>query len=144
MPSLCWESQGLVAVEAMINGIPVIASERSALPETLGDAGIILLSPAPAHPVHARAADGQEMEPWVKAVIGLWDDPAWYAEACRRSRVEAGRWDPAVLEPLYADFFGAVGIRETIPPPQGPAYAPSGPIRKSRGPTLNFRVSDVQ
>ncbi len=36
MPSLVPESFGLVAAEAMINGIPVLASNRGALPETLG------------------------------------------------------------------------------------------------------------
>jgi len=45
VPSLWWESQGLVAVEAMINGIPVIACDRGALPETLGRAGVLLPLP---------------------------------------------------------------------------------------------------
>ena len=36
VPSLWNESLGLVAAEAMINGIPVLASSRGALPETLG------------------------------------------------------------------------------------------------------------
>ncbi len=36
MPSLWNESFGLVAVEAMLNGIPVLASNRGALPETIG------------------------------------------------------------------------------------------------------------
>ncbi len=35
MPSLWNESFGLVAVEAMLNGIPVLASNRGALPETV-------------------------------------------------------------------------------------------------------------
>ncbi len=40
MPSLWWESQGLVAVEAMINGIPVVGSDRGPIRETLGDGGV--------------------------------------------------------------------------------------------------------
>ena len=36
MPSLWNESFGLVAAEAMLNGIPVLASNRGALPETIG------------------------------------------------------------------------------------------------------------
>ena len=39
MPSLWRESLGGVPIEAMANGIPVLASDRGALPETLGDAG---------------------------------------------------------------------------------------------------------
>jgi glycosyltransferase involved in cell wall biosynthesis len=45
MPSLCWENQPLVAVEAMINGIPVVASNRGGTPETLGDCGFALPLP---------------------------------------------------------------------------------------------------
>ena len=39
MPSLWWENQPLVAIEAMINGIPVIGSDRGGIPESLGEAG---------------------------------------------------------------------------------------------------------
>ena len=45
VPSLWRESLGRVAVEAMANGIPVLASDRGALPETLGDAGFVLTIP---------------------------------------------------------------------------------------------------
>ena len=46
MPSLWYESFGLVAAEAMLNGIPVLASNRGALPETIGDAGFLFDIPA--------------------------------------------------------------------------------------------------
>jgi glycosyltransferase involved in cell wall biosynthesis len=39
MPSLWLESFGLVAVEAMLNGIPVLASSRGALADTVGGSG---------------------------------------------------------------------------------------------------------
>jgi glycosyltransferase involved in cell wall biosynthesis len=42
MPSLCCENQPLVVVEAMINGIPVVASDRGGTPEALGDCGFAL------------------------------------------------------------------------------------------------------
>ena len=45
MPSLWWENQPLVAIEAMINGIPVIGSDRGGLPGTLGAAGFCLPLP---------------------------------------------------------------------------------------------------
>ncbi len=47
MPSLWWENQPLVAIEAMINGIPVIGSDRGGIPEALGECGFVL--PLPAH-----------------------------------------------------------------------------------------------
>jgi glycosyltransferase involved in cell wall biosynthesis len=40
MPSLR-ENAGCIAMEAMINGIPVRASNRGGLPETVGDAGLL-------------------------------------------------------------------------------------------------------
>src|SRR4051794_37303023 len=45
MPSATSESFGLVAVEAMVYGSPVLASDHGALPETLGDAGSFFTIP---------------------------------------------------------------------------------------------------
>ena len=45
VPSLWWENQPLVVVEAMINGIPVVASDRGGIPETLGASGFMLPLP---------------------------------------------------------------------------------------------------
>ena len=45
MPSLI-ESAGLVAMEAMTNGIPMLGSNRGGLPETIGDAGFLFDLPA--------------------------------------------------------------------------------------------------
>jgi glycosyltransferase involved in cell wall biosynthesis len=45
MPSLWREPLGRVTVEAIANVIPVLASDRGALPETPGDAGFVLTIP---------------------------------------------------------------------------------------------------
>jgi len=111
MPSLWWETQGLVAIEAMINGIPVIGSDRGALPETLGDAGVILGLPPRLTPGTRELPTAAEVAPWVKTIIGLWDDPDWYAEQSRRALAETGRWMPEVLEPRYLRFFDEVRSR---------------------------------
>ena len=79
LPSLWWENQPLVAIEAMVNGIPVIGSDRGGIPETLGDAGIVLGLPSRLTPSTRELPTAREVEPWVKAVIGLWDDPIWRA-----------------------------------------------------------------
>ena len=50
MPSLWNESFGLVAAEAMINGIPVLASNRGSLPEIVGEGGLLFDIPAPTRP----------------------------------------------------------------------------------------------
>jgi Glycosyl transferases group 1 len=105
MPSLRWESQPLAAIEAMINGIPVVGSDRGGIPETLGDSGIVLGLPSRLSPATRELPTAAEVEPWVKAIIALWDDREWYSELSRRAIVESNRWAPEVLEPRYVEFF---------------------------------------
>ena len=47
MPSIWEESYGRTAVEAQVCGIPVVASNRGALPETVGSGGILVDLDAP-------------------------------------------------------------------------------------------------
>ncbi|MGC8643344.1 MAG: glycosyltransferase family 4 protein [Isosphaeraceae bacterium] len=115
LPSLWWENQPLVAIEAMINGIPVIGSNRGGIPETLGGAGVCLPLPDRLTPATKIVPPPEEVEPWVQAVIRLWDDRAFYEEQSRLARQEALRWHPDRLRPLYAEFFGS--IRRLAGPP---------------------------
>jgi glycosyltransferase involved in cell wall biosynthesis len=108
VPSLWWESQGLVAVEAMINGIPVLASDRGALPETLGDAGLALSLPDRLTTATRSLPTAEEVRPWVEAIIRLWDDPVAYADHLRRALAQAERWRPERVEPRYERFFAEV------------------------------------
>jgi glycosyltransferase involved in cell wall biosynthesis len=105
MPSLWWENQPLVAVEAMVNGVPVLGSDRGGIPEALGDGGIVLNLPSRLTPWTRDLPTPAQMDPWIKAIIGLCDDPAWYAEQSRRAVAETRRWSPEVLEPQYVRFF---------------------------------------
>lgn len=110
MPSLCWENQPLVAIEAMINGVPVIGSDRGGVPEALGDGGIVLGLPNRLSPSSRELPTAREVEPWVRAIIALWDDRAWYAEQSHRAIVESRRWEPDVLESQYIQFFESLSI----------------------------------
>ncbi len=123
LPSVWWENQPLVAVEAMINGIPVIGSDRGGIPETLGDAGIVLPLPDRITQATRMLPTAEEVAPWVEAVIRLWDDSAFYEEHRRKALVEAKRWDPAVLEPQYVEFFESLkpGTRREPAIPSGRA-----------------------
>jgi glycosyltransferase involved in cell wall biosynthesis len=79
MPSLWQESFGRVAAEALINGIPVLASSRGALPDTLGQAGFVFDIPALYTPTSRIVPSAAEVKPWLVQLERLWDDDAWYA-----------------------------------------------------------------
>ena len=105
VPSLWWENQPLVVIEAMINGIPFIGSNRGGIPETAGDAGVIFSLPDRLTPVSKIVPEAHEVEPWIEAVIRLWDDERLYAEQSALALTEAQRRRPERLRPLYAEFF---------------------------------------
>jgi glycosyltransferase involved in cell wall biosynthesis len=58
LPSL-HEGFGRTALEAMSAGVPVIASNRGAIPEVVGEAGLLL--------------DPYSKEEWVKAIVGAFE-----------------------------------------------------------------------
>src|SRR5262249_43164064 len=115
IPSLCWENQPLAAVEAMINGIPVIGSDRGGIPEALGGSGFALPLPAGLTPAGQELPRAEEVEPWVETILRLWDDPALYEEQSRKARAEAQRWHPDRLRPLYTEFFRKVRVQPRPP-----------------------------
>jgi len=108
LPSLWRENQPLVAVEAMVNGIPVIGSDRGGIPEALGGSGIVLPLPERLTPTTRATPTAGEVAPWVEAIVRLWDDEEDYARHRQRAWDEARRWVPEVLEPIYERFFGEV------------------------------------
>jgi glycosyltransferase involved in cell wall biosynthesis len=108
MPSLWRESLGRVAVEAMANGIPVLAGDRGALPETLGDAGFVLTIPERYTPTSPEIPTPREVEPWVATIERLWDDPDFEARHRAMAKAEARRWDAGRLVESYEALFRAV------------------------------------
>jgi glycosyltransferase involved in cell wall biosynthesis len=78
VPSLWWENQPAVAYEAMINGIPVVASDRGGTPETLGESGFLLPLPERLTPESEIIPAADEVEPWIETIIRLWDRASAY------------------------------------------------------------------
>jgi len=105
MPSLWWENQPLVAIEAMINGIPVVASNRGGLPETLGEAGVTLPLPERLTRSSRVLPTAEEVAPWIEALVKIWDDRDNYARHRAIAVIEALRWSPRTLLSEYTDFF---------------------------------------
>lgn len=89
MPS-SHESWGMVAVEAMASGIPVIAHPTPGLLESLGGAGIFV--------------DRDDLQGWQREVRRLMSASSW-AEASARASERAAELDPA---PSLARFSKAV------------------------------------
>jgi amino acid adenylation domain-containing protein len=100
MPSLWQEAFGVTSIEAMLRGVPVLASHVGGLPEaTLG-----IGTPLPVRPIEAFAdrhdaneipqADvpEQDLGPWIEALTGLLDDPGAYARRSAESRAAALRF----------------------------------------------------
>lgn len=108
VPSLWRESLGRVAIEAMSNGIPVLASDRGALPETLGAAGFVFTIRERYTPANLAVPTAREVAPWVATIERLWDDPEFEARHRQRARVEAQRWDGHRLAGQYEAFFRAM------------------------------------
>lgn len=108
MPSLCDESFGRVAAEALINGIPVLASRRGALPEVLGAAGFLLEVPGRYTPTATLVPTAAEVAPWTEANVRLWDDADSWDEQSRRCRSAAEAWRPERLTEEYDSFFAGI------------------------------------
>ena len=66
-PSVCEEAWGRVVTEAQFSGIPVVASDRGGLPESVGPGGVLLDPDGP-------------IEAWVDAVRRLWVDEVFYGD----------------------------------------------------------------
>ena len=103
MPSRWDESFGRVAAEALANGIPVLASPRGALPETLGGAGIVLPVPDRCTPTSGAVPTSEEVAPWLEAVARLWDDLDFESDHRTRAKAQARRWTVEQLMPEYED-----------------------------------------
>ena len=108
VPSLVRETFGRVAAEAMANGIPVLASDRGALPETLGDAGFLFTIPGRCTPTSEEIPTPREVEPWLATIERLWDDAVWEEVHKARALESARRWAPDLMAGQYLAFFNAL------------------------------------
>ena len=108
MPSLWNEAWPLVAAEAMINGIPVLGSNRGGLPEPVGGTGFLFDIPTRYTPESRDLPSAEEVEPWIETIVRLWDDTRFYEEFSQAARQRAESWRPERLASVYRDFFSDV------------------------------------
>jgi glycosyltransferase involved in cell wall biosynthesis len=106
-PSRWTETWGRVASEAQINGIPVLASNRGGLPESVGSGGICLDYDAP-------------IEVWVSHLQAMWNDDAYYATLSQRALAYAARpeFQPEAIIDRLAGLFEARAAGIVVPAPR--------------------------
>lgn len=88
MPSVWEESFGRTAVEAQLNGMPVLASDRGALPEIVGNAGMVLDPHAP-------------VEQWAGALRSLLAASDDYSAVARRQGLGHAAATPLIAAQLF-------------------------------------------
>ncbi len=122
MPSIWMEGFGLIAMEAMLRGLPVIASDAGGLMEAKQGTGYVIpVSAAERFEANfdeahmPRPVDRpQDIEPWVKALTKLVTDRAAYDEEARISRSVAvsfvGRLRAADLNDLLESLPPAIEL----------------------------------
>ena len=106
VPSTFPEPFGMVAAEAMINGIPPLVSDRGALPQTVRGAGRVVPLPDWLTEKSTELPTVEETQPWFDAVCELWDDPDVYAKAAAEARQAAECvYRETVMRRRYLDYF---------------------------------------
>lgn len=86
VPSRWAEPFGLTAVEAMASGTPVVVTAMGALPELVGDAGVVV---------------PPEPQAWADEIGALLDDPARRATLGAAGRARAAPYAASVVVPRY-------------------------------------------
>jgi glycosyltransferase involved in cell wall biosynthesis len=110
IPSLWRESYGRVAAEAMFSGIPVVTSDRGALPEVVGTGGTCLPIPAHITPETRTPPTAEEVTPWVEAVIGLWDNATRYETASVAAKSASTAWHSGAVVPRWEEFLASLAV----------------------------------
>jgi glycosyltransferase involved in cell wall biosynthesis len=111
VPSLWNEPAGRVAVEAILNGIPPLVSDRGGLGEVCNGAGFVLPIPPEVTPATDRPVAPEVVEPWIELIERLEGDAAFYAEECARARQAAAMYLPEQIAPRYAEYFNRMAAR---------------------------------
>jgi glycosyltransferase involved in cell wall biosynthesis len=112
-PSVWEEPAGRVAVEAMINGIPPIVSDRGGLPEVCRGGGFVLPLPTDLTTQTTTPVSAAAVKPWIELAIRLADDEAFYADASAAATAAAQEYRPERVAARYQEFFKNVaGARQ--------------------------------
>ncbi len=86
-----YEGFGLPAVEAMVAGVPLVAADATALPEVVGDAGVLV--------------DPDDPAAWAEAISHLLTDEPGRARLVERGRQRGQRYTWRANAEAFADLY---------------------------------------
>lgn len=93
LPSTWHESGARVIPEALINEIPIIASNTGGSAELVGAGGIILDLPEAVKEKKGEPADESTARSWLEQVKRVWYDESYYADLHKKASIEAVKHD---------------------------------------------------
>lgn len=108
VPSLCEESFGRVVVEAGMNGIPALCSDRGALPEVADVPSLILNIPKRFTPTSTFLPNENEIAPWITLIIRLWDDASENIRVGNELKQSVSRYSEDVVAKETEMFFASI------------------------------------
>lgn len=112
VPSVWYESGARVIPEALLNHIPVVASDSGGSKELVGTGGMVLPLPEHVKEKKTEAATPDDVRPWLVEVARIWRDEAHYQTLVAAAEKEAARHDiqrsverfVAVVQPIVAEY----------------------------------------
>ena len=121
MPSLWYEGFGLIAMEAMLRGLPVISSDSGGLVEAKQGTGFVV----PVRPIEQYesvfdenhmpkpVAGAQDIEPWEKALAALLGNQDVYSAEAEASREAALRFVSGLRASQFEEMLRELRPAET-------------------------------
>jgi glycosyltransferase involved in cell wall biosynthesis len=129
MPSLWFEGFGLAVMEAMLHGIPVIASDAGGLVEA--KMGTPFVAPVPAieryepvfdeHALPKPVIEPADLKPWTRALHALVTDGALYEQVSADSREAALRFVGSLDAGRMAAYLQSLAPGRAVPEPASAA-----------------------
>ena len=107
-PSFWVEAFGRTIVEAQLNGIPVLASQRGGISEALNGGGFLLNIPERCTRNYMAVPTPEEVQPWVDRLSVLLQDEGAYEEAGRRAVQAAEDFSAEKIVERAAELFEAL------------------------------------